>query len=77
MQVLKRKLNMYHQYVPFILEDYVNNPLALARINAGVSQKELAKLLKVSQAYISKLESSNKVSAKVILSVNQAIASNF
>lgn len=77
MQVLKLKLNMYHQYVPFILEDYVKNPLALARINAGVSQKELAKLLKVSQAYISKIESSNKVSAKVILSVNQAIASNF
>jgi transcriptional regulator with XRE-family HTH domain len=61
---------MYHQYVPFILEDYGNNPLALARINAGVSQKELAKLLKVSQAYISKLESSNKVSAQVIISVN-------
>ena len=63
------------EYVPFVLEDYVHNPVALSRINAGVSQKELAKLLKVSQAYISKLESSKKVSAKVMLSVNQAIAS--
>lgn len=64
------------EYVPFVLEDYVHNPVALARINAGVPQKELARLLKVSQAYISKLESSNKkVSAKVLLSVNKAIAS--
>lgn len=61
------------EYVPFVLEDYVSNPVALARINAGVTQKELAKLLKVSQAYVSKLESSKKVSAKVMLSVNQAL----
>ena len=61
------------EYVPFILEDYISNPVALARINVGVTQKELAKLLKVSQAYVSKLESSKKVSAKVMLSVNQAL----
>jgi ribosome-binding protein aMBF1 (putative translation factor) len=61
------------EYVPFVLEDYISNPVALARINAGVTQKELAKLLKVSQAYISKLESSKRVSAKVMLNVNQAL----
>ena len=61
------------EYVPFALEDYISNPVALARINSGVTQKELAKLLKVSQAYISKLESSERVSAKVMLSINQAL----
>lgn len=64
------------EYVPFILEDYVSNPVALARINAGVTQKELAKLLKVTQAYISKLESSKRISAKVMLRVNKVLKSN-
>lgn len=61
------------EYVPFVLEDYVKNPVALARINAGVTQKELSDLLDVSQAYISKLESSNRVSTKTMLKVNEAL----
>lgn len=61
------------EYVPFVLEDYLSNPVALARINAGVTQKELAKLLNVSQAYVSKIENSKKVSAKVLLGVTQAL----
>ena len=64
------------EYVPFILEDYVSNPVALARINAGVTQKELAKLLKVTQAYISKLESSKRISAKAMLRVNKVLENN-
>lgn len=64
------------EYVPFVLEDYVSNPVALARINAGVTQKELAKLLKVTQAYISKLESSKRISAKVMLRVNKVLENN-
>ncbi len=35
------------EYVPFVLEDYVKNPVALARIDAGVTQKELSDLLDV------------------------------
>lgn len=61
------------EYVPFVLEDYVTNPVALARINAGVTQKELSELLNVSQAYVSKLESSPRVSAKTMLKVKAAL----
>lgn len=30
-------------YEPFVLTDYVRNPVALSRIKAGVTQVELAK----------------------------------
>jgi len=42
----------------------------------GVTQKELAKLLEVTQAYISKLESNKRISAKVMLRVNKVLESN-
>lgn len=51
-------------YVPFELTDYVDNPVALARINAGLTQESLAKRMKVTQAYVSKLEAHSKVTAK-------------
>ena len=62
-------------YVPFVAEDYISNPIALARINAGVTQKALARLLGVTQAYISKLEAQSKVSAKALKKAEMAIAS--
>lgn len=68
----KQELNK-EAYVPFILENYVRNPVALARINAGVTQKELSELLNVSQAYISKIESREHVSAKTMLKIQQAL----
>lgn len=52
-------------YVPFELEDYVDNPVALTRIKANMTQEELAQRMNVSQAYISKVERQNKVSAKL------------
>lgn len=60
-------------YVPFIAEDYISNPVALARIKAGITQKELAGLLNVSQGYISKLESQQSVSPKALNNVINAI----
>lgn len=60
-------------YEPFVLEDYVKSPVALARINANLSQLEFAELMGVSQAYISKLESKDNVSAKTLSKVNLAI----
>lgn len=60
-------------YLPFKLENYVRNPAALARINAGVTQKELSELLNVSQAYISKIEGNEHVSAKTMLKIQQAL----
>lgn len=60
-------------YVPFELEDYVDNPVALARIKARMTQDQLAQRLGVSQAYISKLEKQAKVTAKVLANVQNAL----
>lgn len=60
-------------YVAFDLTDYVDNPVALARINAGITQETLAEHMKVTQAYISKLEAQSQVTAKVLKKVNTAI----
>ncbi len=60
-------------YAPFKLEDYVDNPVALARIKANLTQEELAQRMDVSQAYISKLESQDAVSAKVMAKVMTAL----
>ena len=62
-------------YVPFELEDYVDNPIALARIKANLTQEELAQRINVSQAYISKVERQNKVSAKLLERVKKALKS--
>ena len=62
-------------YVPFELEDYVDNPVALARIKANMTQEELAQRINVSQAYISKVERQNKVSAKLLERVKKALKS--
>jgi len=73
-KTLKREIDrVLDEYEPFVLEDYVKSPVALARIKADLSQLELAELMGVSQAYISKLESSSKVSAKTLSKVRQAI----
>lgn len=71
-QALKKKYSG-SDYVPFELTDYIDNPVALARINADITQEELAKRMKVTQAYISKLESQAKVSPKVLKKIKAAI----
>ncbi len=45
------------EFVPFVLSEYIKNPIRLKRIEAGLNQKELAKLLGVTQGYISRIES--------------------
>lgn len=64
---------MEANYVPFQLEDYVDNPVALARIKTRVSQAELARRLGVSQAYISKVERQERVTAKLQERVSRAL----
>ena len=71
-KALKKK-HSSKDYVPFELTDYVDNPVALARINACITQEELAERMNVTQAYISKLEAQSKVTAKVLKKVNAAI----
>ena len=61
------------KYVPFILEDYVDNPVAIARIKAGITQEQLAELLGVSQAYISQVERRTNVTNKMLERVRSAI----
>lgn len=60
-------------YVPFLIEDYVDNPIAQARIKAGMTQKELASRLGVTQAYISKVEAQDKVTAKLMARVRSVL----
>jgi ribosome-binding protein aMBF1 (putative translation factor) len=74
-EALKKKYSN-EDYVPFELTDYIDNPVALARINAGITQEELAKRMNVTQAYISKLEAQNKVTAKVLKKIKSAIEEN-
>jgi len=57
----------------FNLDDYVENPVAQARIAANLTQLELAKRMGVTQAYISKLEAQGSVSAKVMRKVMSVI----
>lgn len=60
-------------YVPFVLEDYVTNPVAMARIKAGYTQKELAQKMQVTQAYICKLEKQASVSPKTLEKLKRAL----
>ena len=63
-------------YVPFALEDYVDSPVALARIKAKITQAELARRMDVSQAYVSKIEAQAKISNKMLAKVSAALASS-
>lgn len=60
-------------YEPFVLEDYVDNPVALARIKAGITQEQLAQRLGVSQAYVSQLERRSQITNKMLERVQNAI----
>ncbi len=62
-------------YEVFHLQDYIDNPVAKVRIKANLTQSMLAEKMKVSQAYISKLESQKTVSEKVMLKVMKAVYS--
>lgn len=62
------------QYVPFVLSDYISNPIRVARLEADLTQAELAKRLAVTQGYISKIEGYNfKVTPTLLTRVIQAI----
>ena len=58
------------EYVKFELEEFVQSPIALARIRAGLTQEEFAEHLGMSQAYISKIENQSKVPAKLMNKIN-------
>lgn len=74
-RVLKKQIDQVvsGDYEKFDLNDYVENPVALIRIKAHLTQEELAKLLKVSQAYISKIENQDNVSPKLLDKIRIAL----
>lgn len=74
-EILKRmkRIEAKTDYVAFDPADYVDNPIALARIKSGMTQKELSKRMKVSQAYISKIEAQDQVTAKLLQKVKNAL----
>lgn len=59
--------------MPLVLENHADNPVALARIKAGMTQEELARKLGVSQAYISQIERRAHVTHKMLERVHNAI----
>ena len=64
------------EFVPFVLSEYIKNPIRLKRIEAGLNQKELAQLLGVTQGYISRIESRGfQVSAVLLDKVSNTINS--
>ncbi len=62
------------EFVPFVLSEYIKNPVRLKRIEAGLNQKDLAKLLSVTQGYISRIESRNyQVPSELLEKVSMAV----
>ena len=60
-------------YVDFDPADYVDNPVALARMKAQVKQVDLARHMNVTQSYISKLEHADQVSDEAMQKVRAAL----
>jgi len=60
-------------YIDFDPADYVDNPVALARMKAQVKQIDLARHMKVTQSYISKLEHADQVSDEALQKVQAAL----
>jgi DNA-binding XRE family transcriptional regulator len=75
-QITARIGKFTNKNVSFEPENYIDNPVALARIKAGLTQEELAQRMNVSQAYVSKVESQQTVTAKILLKVKLAIERN-
>lgn len=59
------------EIVDFDFADHVTNPVHLARLRAGLTQKELANRMGVTQAYVSKLERAERVSPKALKKVSE------
>jgi len=56
-------------------EPFIKNPITRMRMRADLKQKDLAELLGVTQAYVSKVENSDRVSARAISRVRAALQS--
>jgi ribosome-binding protein aMBF1 (putative translation factor) len=73
---INEQLELTHakeNYEMFNLSDYIDNPVALARVQTCITQEELARLMNVTQAYVSKIENQDNVSSKLLKKVYAAL----
>jgi len=61
------------EYILFEPANYVENPVALARIKAHITREELAQRLDVSKGYIAKIEHSALVTDKMLARVKAVL----
>ena len=73
--LLKKQIDkaLDEEHDKFDIEEYVQNPIALARISAGITQEDLAFHLEVTQAYISKVENQKTVTPKLLMKIKKSI----
>ena len=64
-----KEAQLNDEFVVFNLDDFVTNPVANIRIKKGLTQKQLATKMEVSQAYISKLEQQSNISDKTLFKI--------
>lgn len=63
------------EYVSFALNDYIQNPIRVARIEANLSQQDLAERLNITQGYISRIEGRNfKVTDKLMHKIRTVLS---
>lgn len=62
------------EYVPFVIEDYIHSPVAVARINSGVSRKELAQRMGLSLDYLRRVERKESITPKFMERVQAALS---
>ena len=70
---LEARAEPEEDYVDFDPADYVDNPVALARMKAQVKQIDLARYMKVTPSYVSKLEHADQVSDEAWQKVKAAL----
>lgn len=72
-----KKVSDDDELIPFVLTDYIKNPIRVARIKAGMTQEQLSKKLGVTQGYISKIEARNFVVSHSLLAKVEVITKKF
>ncbi|MCX7176718.1 MAG: helix-turn-helix transcriptional regulator [Proteobacteria bacterium] len=62
-----------NEYVPFVLADYIHNPVSLARIENRLTRKQLAERLGITVGYLGKIERQDEVKPALVDRVSEAI----
>jgi predicted transcriptional regulator len=70
---MKALLEDEDEYIPFEPANYIENPVALARIKAHITREELAQRLGVSKGYIAKIERSASLTDKMLARVKAVL----